>query len=143
VVRAVQDRAPPGSPGDPASEHRNPAGQYRDSANHTGLHFAQWNSAHNRAGVELSEHPDPRKQHSAFNRQSQPNEYSWHLAQWFALWNLARHGKLSVSLHAEHLEPQSPDSWKSGQHQHVSGDEPHDGTPCPPAASGRTTSAQA
>jgi hypothetical protein len=114
--------------GDPASEHRHPAGQYcystgrnRDSASNPGannpwLRFAQWDSEHNRAGVDLTEHSHPRKQHAAFNRQSQHNQSSWHFAQRFALWHLARHGKRSFRLHAQHrIEFESVDPWKPGQ----------------------------
>lgn len=122
---------------DSASGHRNPANQYRDStrrdrdpaddsrANHPRLHFAQWNSKHNHPR-HLTEHLNPGKPHAAVA------EYSWHFAERFALWNLARHGRRSVGVRTECgiLKLKSLDSRKSGQ-QHVAGHEPDSGHPLP------------
>src|ERR1019366_8564934 len=58
--------------GDPASENRDPASN--PAANNPWLRFAQWDSEHNRAGVELTEHSHPRKHHATFNRQAQHNQ---------------------------------------------------------------------
>ena len=112
---------PAGEPSDSTSPYGHSIGRNRDSANRAWtkprLHFAQWKSEHNGARVELSQLPESWKHHTAFNRQSQHNQYTRHFAQRFALWDLARNGKRSVRLHAEHVEPKSADPWKPRQYQ--------------------------
>ena len=40
------------------------------------------------------------------------------------MWNFAGRSKRSIRFHSEHVEPEPADSWKSGQHQFVAGDDP-------------------
>jgi hypothetical protein len=45
--------------------------------------------------------------------------------------NFAGRSKRSIRFHPEHVEPESADSWKSGQHQFVAGDDPVTGHALP------------
>jgi hypothetical protein len=80
----------------------------------------------------FAEYSNTGKQHAAVYSQPKHDQQPRHVAQRFALWNDAQHGKWSVGLRTKrgiveyrNVELESPNLWKpEQQRQHVARDEP-------------------
>jgi hypothetical protein len=103
-----------------ASKYRYATRRHRNSSNVAGtkyprFNFYSWDTKHNRSELEFTEQSGAWQHDTALNDQSQHHDHPRHFAQRFALWNLAWYCERAVSFRAEYIEPQSTNTWKSGQ----------------------------
>ena len=162
LVRAARDRAPPrhsapepatppaGPATPPARTATPPAGTATpqtapgQNPHFPWLHFAQWNSEHRRTRVDLAQLHYRRKHHTAFNGQSQHNQFT----------PAPRPAVRPVGpCPARQTERQVPPRTRRAPIRRLlearaipalrPGMTPSPGTPCPPAASSSPTSPQA
>jgi hypothetical protein len=108
---ASGDRNAPGRDRDAACENSNPSRAAKSEL--TRIHFAKWNSEHNRAGLELTWNADPGKHYAALNRQSQHPKQSRRFAQRQSLRYFAGHGGWELGPRAEfRIERRPAEPWQ-------------------------------